>query len=119
MTTLLVGFWLVGHLHPDRLQVLLRPLAEVFLYLTKSLSMRGFCEVVLGNEHSDLLPYFVTDLSYLMRKHQIDVWCHGHTHTNNDFRVEGRCRVISNQLGYPGERGRPEIGFRPELIIAL
>lgn len=75
--------------------------------------------VASQHDGSDLSPYFVTDLSYLMRKHQIDVWCHGHTHTNNDFRVEGRCRVISNQLGYPGERGRPEIGFRPELTIAL
>ncbi len=75
------------------------------------------------HQDSDVSPYFVTDLSRLMEKHQIDVWCHGHTHTNNDFIAEGGCRVISNQLGYPGERTRTEFGmqidtgFRNELVI--
>lgn len=77
-------------------------------------------------EKSDVSPYFVTDLSRLMEKHQIDVWCHGHTHTNTDFWVpwkkdpwgaEGSCRVISNQLGYPREQA--DIGFRPDLVIEL
>ena len=51
------------------------------------------------HQDSDVSPYFVTDLSRLMGRHKIDVWCHGHTHTNNDFIAEGGCRVISNQLG--------------------
>lgn len=68
---------------------------------------------------SDMSPYFVSDLSYLMQKHQINIWCHGHTHTNNDFRAEGGCRVISNQLGYPGERGRTDNGFRADMVIEL
>lgn len=46
-------------------------------------------------EGSEMSPYFVTDLSRLMKKHQISVWCHGHTHTNTDFLAEGGCRVIS------------------------
>jgi len=68
-------------------------------------------------KNSILAPYFVTDLSRLMASHRIDVWCHGHTHTNNDFVAENGCRVISNQLGYPGELAKS--GFRPELIINL
>lgn len=69
------------------------------------------------HEGSDLSPYFVTDLSRLMEKHHIDVWCHGHTHTNNDFMAEGGCRVISNQLGYPSEQA--SVGFRNDLVIEL
>jgi len=77
------------------------------------------------HEGSDVSPYFVTDLSRLMQKYRIDLWCHGHTHTNNDFIAENGCRVVSNQLGYPGERTRTEFGmqidtgFRNELIIEL
>ena len=77
------------------------------------------------HEGNSITPYFVSDMSHLMEKHRIDVWCHGHTHTNTDFIAEGGCRVISNQLGYPGERDRTqggivfETGFRNELLIEL
>lgn len=66
---------------------------------------------------SDLSPYFVSDLSWLMEKHRIAVWCHGHTHTNNDFQAENGCRVISNQRGYPREVDRS--GFRSNLVIEI
>lgn len=65
---------------------------------------------------SDLSAYFVNDLSWIMDKHRIDLWCFGHTHTNCDFIAENGCRVISNQLGYPSES---KLGFLPELIIDL
>lgn len=68
-------------------------------------------------EGSDLAPYFVTDMSWLMVKHRIDVWCYGHTHSNADFEAENGCRVISNQLGYAKEQGNN--GFRPDLVIDL
>ena len=77
------------------------------------------------HEGSDVSPYFVSDQSRLMVEHRIDVWCHGHTHTNNDFIAEGGCRVISNQLGYQGERTRTEFGmqidsgFRNDLVIEV
>lgn len=32
-----------------------------------------------------------------------DLWIHGHTHTAADFQA-GRCRVVCNPRGYPGER---------------
>ena len=72
-----------------------------------------------------LTPYFVSDLSSLMAKHRIDLWCHGHTHTNTDFVAEGDCRVISNQRGYPNEirrtpHGAPaDPGFRTDLLIEV
>ena len=71
------------------------------------------------HQGSDVSPYFVTDLSRLMEKHRIDVWCHGHTHTNNDFIAENGCRVVSNQLGYTSERTRLDTGFRHDLVIEL
>lgn len=64
-----------------------------------------------------LTAYFVTDLSWLMKKHQIAVWCYGHTHGNVDFEAENGCRVISNQRGYPNELA--ETGFRPELVLEV
>lgn len=81
----------------------------------------------VAKEHqgSDLSPYFVSDLRWLMSKHRIDVWCYGHTHTNADFIAENGCRVVSNQLGYPGERTRYEFGmlfdtgFRNKLLIEV
>lgn len=66
---------------------------------------------------SVLAPYFVTDLSRLMSTYSIDVWCHGHTHTNVDFVAENGCRVISNQRGYPGEVTNCE--FSPQLVIEV
>jgi predicted phosphodiesterase len=65
---------------------------------------------------SDLSPYFVTDMAWLMERHRIDVWCFGHTHTNCDFIAENGCRVVSNQLGYRNEQTE---GFRPDLVIEV
>ena len=65
---------------------------------------------------SDLSPYFVTNLAWLMEKHRIDVWAFGHTHTNVDFVAEGACRVVSNQMGY---RGEDVPDFLPELVIEI
>lgn len=65
---------------------------------------------------SDLSPYFVSDLSGLMKRHQISVWCYGHTHTNIDFIAENGCRVVSNQRGYAFE-GAAGIEFRPDFVI--
>ncbi len=65
---------------------------------------------------SDVSPYFVSDLSWLMEKHQIDVWCYGHTHTNISFVAANDCRVISNQRGYPAEGC---VGFQQDFVIEV
>ena len=72
--------------------------------------------VARRHEGSNVSPYFVTDLSGLMGKHRIALWCYGHTHTNSDFVTKDGCRVVSNQRGYPSER---EQGFRPDLVIEV
>lgn len=68
------------------------------------------------HQGSDVSPYFVSDLSWLMEKHQIDVWCYGHTHTNISFVAENGCQLISNQRGYPREQSP---GFQLDLVIEI
>lgn len=68
------------------------------------------------HQGSDVSPYFVSDLSWMIEKHKIDVWCYGHTHTNIRFVAENGCRVISNQRGYPGEQ---TADFDPALVIEV
>lgn len=70
-------------------------------------------------EGSELSPYFVTDLSWLMTKHRIDVWCYGHTHTNTDFIAQNGCRVISNQKGYPRELIAGNQAFDATLTVEI
>ena len=63
-------------------------------------------------EGDALSPYFVTDLCWLMRKHAIDVWCYGHTHSNLRFEAENGCRLVSNQRGYCHEIARGAMDFQ-------
>ena len=72
----------------------------------------------VASEHlgNDVSPYFVSDLSWLMEKHRIDIWCYGHTHTNVSFVSENGCRMISNQRGYPREQSP---GFQADLVIEI
>ena len=64
-------------------------------------------------------PAFASNLDDLVE--QVDLWVHGHTHHSVDYRI-GKCRVISNPLGYPGsyEQMRPENPhFDPNLIVEI
>ena len=61
---------------------------------------------------SALAPFFVTDLTRIMRKHRIAAWCYGHTHSNIRFiDEESGCLVTTNQLCYPSERSRTKSGI--------
>lgn len=44
-----------------------------------------------------------------------DFWIYGHLHRSMDMHL-GRCRLLSNPRGYPGEH---ETGFRPDFEIEL
>lgn len=48
----------------------------------------------VGNESNSA---FVSDLSTEL--YGVDLWVHGHTHNNFDYRVNG-CRVVANTRGY-------------------
>lgn len=58
-------------------------------------------------------PGFVSDMSDVFARFDIDLWVHGHTHTPFDYTVDG-CRVVCNPRGYNFERV-----FDPEKVIDL
>lgn len=62
-------------------------------------------------------PGFVSDLSDLFARYQIDLWVHGHTHTAFDYIVpeNGKTRVVCNPRGYLSEYSKT--GFTWPLII--
>jgi len=47
---------------------------------------------------------------------QADWWLHGHLHCQHDYEV-GRCRVVTNTLGY--ERKGEQVGFQPRRVLDL
>jgi predicted phosphodiesterase len=50
---------------------------------------------------SNLNDFFMTDLDHIIKRFDIDVWCHGHTHDNVDVEVHGT-RILCNPMGYHG-----------------
>ena len=56
---------------------------------------------------------FATDLEYLL-KEPIALYGFGHTHWSCDQMI-GTTRVVSIQVGYPGEETR----YRPEFVVTL
>lgn len=56
---------------------------------------------------------FMSDLHDLVG--MADVWCFGHTHANLDVEI-GKCRLVSNQRGYPGEGVK---GFDPAFVFTV
>lgn len=65
--------------------------------------------------NSDLAPAFYSDLTELIKKHDISLWVCGHSHANVDQTIHGT-RIVSNQAGYPGEN---VAGFNPGNIIEV
>jgi predicted phosphodiesterase len=59
---------------------------------------------------------FISDLDHLVKK--ADIWCYGHTHCCVDTTV-GKCRLLSNQKGYPGEVLPGLLPFQPGLLIEV
>lgn len=64
-------------------------------------------------KNSALSAAFASNMDALVEK--ADLWIHGHTHDAFDYRL-GRCRVVCNPKGYPGEQGT---AFRPDLIVEV
>lgn len=62
---------------------------------------------------SAIATAFLSDLSDLVKL--ADVWCFGHTHANLDGKV-GKCRLVSNQRGYPMEGIK---GFDPYFVFSV
>ena len=65
---------------------------------------------------SPLNASFASDLSGILKRYDIDLWVHGHTHWTFDYEVYGT-RVVCNPYGYYPSR---EINdFWPDLIIEI
>jgi len=63
-------------------------------------------------------PCFMSDLEHLMGD-KVDLWLHGHTHNNFDYRVNGT-RVVCNPRGYPNPLGHWEnMMFDAGMVIGL
>lgn len=62
-----------------------------------------------------LTAAYVSDLEWLIEKHQPTLWVHGHVHTSFDYHV-GSTRIVANPHGYGLENKR---GFDPRLVIEL
>lgn len=58
---------------------------------------------------------FVSNLDDLVKK--ADLWFYGHTHCNEDLMI-GKCRIVSNQKGYPREKAAGE-EYQHELLIEV
>lgn len=52
-------------------------------------------------KENSLNAFFMTDLDHVIKNFDIDVWCHGHTHTCVDVEVHGT-RILCNPMGYHG-----------------
>lgn len=61
-----------------------------------------------------LTPAFLSDAEWLVRP-PVRGWIYGHTHYSTEFQVNG-IPVVTNQAGYPRERGRH---FDPAAMLEL
>ena len=60
---------------------------------------------------SPISTAFWSDIDTLVA--EADLWIYGHTHRSADTQIHG-ARLISNQRGYPRERGT---GYQPNYVI--
>ncbi len=69
---------------------------------------------------SSLNPAFASDLEWLIKRHQPELWVHGHTHESCDYKLEST-RVICNPKGYGPSEGRhvQNAAFDPRLVIKV
>lgn len=66
-------------------------------------------------KNSPLNPFFVTELDEFIHKHDINVWCHGHTHANV-YQVVNGTRILCNPKGYRDEN---KAGFDPKFTFEV
>lgn len=97
---------------------LARPFAGTTVVVTHHLPSAG--SVAERFRDSPLTPAFASDLDRLVVR--ADLWLHGHTHDNFDYRL-GPCRVVCNPRGYvreiaSGQWSVENSEFIPDLVIA-
>ena len=65
-----------------------------------------------------LSPAFGSDLSWLIKRYQPDMWISGHTHASYRFNV-GKTLLISNQRGYSDTPEQADAPFDPSLVVEI
>lgn len=65
-------------------------------------------------EYSPIATGFLSDMDELVK--QAELWIFGHTHANEDITI-GKCRLISNQTGYPHEN--IPVSFNEKLLVEI
>lgn len=73
----------------------------------------------IDNRYKDneLNGAYASDLdSFIESRPNIELWIHGHMHSNNDYMI-GSTRILANPRGYYGYELNP--GFNPQLMVEL
>lgn len=105
-------------LHIDAVEWLEKKLNEPFDGRTVVVTHHGPSLECIHLDHGyDSIPScFYSDLDRLVKK--ADIWLYGHTHSNLDTHI-GKCRLVSNQKGYPGEKMPAENTFQPDRVVSI
>ena len=68
-------------------------------------------------KNNDLNGAYASDLDDFIEAHtNIELWIHGHMHSNNDYMI-GKTRILANPRGYYGYELNS--GFQPQLVVEL
>lgn len=68
-------------------------------------------------KNNDLNGAYASDLDdFIEARPNIELWVHGHMHSNNDYMIGGT-RILANPRGYYGYELNP--GFNPQLVVEL
>lgn len=68
-------------------------------------------------KNDDLNGAYASDLDdFIEARSNIELWIHGHMHSNNDYMI-GKTRILANPRGYYGYELNP--GFQPQLVVEL
>jgi Icc-related predicted phosphoesterase len=68
-------------------------------------------------EADPITAYFQSNVNDIIDRHQPALWIYGHNHYSNDL-YRGATRLVSNQLGYPGEAGHiPEYSASKVIVL--
>jgi len=68
-------------------------------------------------KNNDLNGAYASDLDdFIEARPNIELWIHGHMHSNNDYMI-GKTRILANPRGYYGYELNPD--FQPQLVVEL
>lgn len=108
----------VGRLHSDSKAFIKQSLNKKEGIKTVVVTHHAPSILSLMSEHKEdlLSAAYASNLEEFIINHQPNLWVHGHTHHNIDYKI-GDTRVVSNQRGYIPEE--PNEAFQPAFIVEI